>query len=81
MELAFSLEGTGVHHLDGDGLVVVVVLVGVVRDGGAVDRTKAALTEAARGGKRGGGATEDRVGEPVWRLGVGRNSTFTPDFA
>ena len=80
MELAFSLEGTGVHHLDGYGLIVVVVMM-VVRDGGAVDGTKAALTESARGRERGGGTTEDGVGEPVRRLGVGRDCTFTPDFA
>ena len=80
MELAFSLEGTGVHHLDGYGLIVVVVMM-VVRDGGAVNGAKAALTEPARGGERGSGAAKDGIGEPVWWLGVGRDCTFTPDFA
>lgn len=82
MEFAFSLEGTGVHHLDGDGLVVVVLVVFfVVREAGAVDGAKAPLSKAARGGERTGSTPKDGVGEPVWRLRVGWSCTFSPDFA
>lgn len=60
VELAFPLEGGGVHELDSDGF-------GGWREGAGEDGAEAALAEA--GGEGAGGAAEDGVGELVRGVG------------